>query len=72
MSKNKPMIIKVREAKENILKSVNMALRDGIPCYLLEPIISELHTQVSKAAQSEYLQAQKHFAEQEEKGADPK
>ena len=54
---SKPLVIQLREAKNSITESVNAALRGGIPCYLLEPIISELHGQVTRAAESEYERA---------------
>lgn len=74
----KPLVIKIKEAKANISESVNAARHDGLPFYLLEPIIADLHTQISNAAQKELEQAQKQFAEaeakqqaeQEQKGAD--
>lgn len=68
----KPLIIKLREARESITKSVNMAIKNGIPCFLLESIVAELHMQVSKASQVEYEQALKQQAEQEKKGDAPK
>ena len=54
---SKPLVIQLREAKVNITESVNSALREGLPCYLLEPIIAELHDAVSRAATAEYENA---------------
>ncbi len=76
---NKPLVIQINETKKNITESVQSAIHDGIPCFLLEPIIAELHRKVSEAAQMEYARAQKQVAEeeakkqaeQEKKGADP-
>lgn len=73
------LAIKIKKAKESITNSVNTAIKDGIPCFLLESIIGELHAQVSKAALIEYEQEKKRIAEesskqhatQEKKGADP-
>ena len=59
---SKPLVIKLREAKANITESVNAALREGIPCYLLEPIIAELHGQVTRVADNEYEKALKQQA----------
>jgi hypothetical protein len=59
----KPLVIQLREAKEGILAAVNTAIREGLPCYLLEPIIAEVHTQVSAAAAREYELARKQVAE---------
>lgn len=63
----KPLIIKLKEAKESITESVSAARKDGIPFYLLEHIVAELHTQISNAAQKEYEQAQKQFEAEEAK-----
>ena len=63
----KPLVIKLKEAKANISESVNAARHDGVPFYLLEPIVADLHAQISKAAQTEYEQVQKQFAEAEAK-----
>lgn len=64
---SKPLVIQLREAKENILESINTAIRDGVPCFLLEPIIAEIHTQTTKAAQDEYDRALKLVADEEAK-----
>lgn len=53
----KPLVIQLKEAKANITESVNASLRGGIPCYLLEPIIAEIHAQVTKGAEAEYERA---------------
>lgn len=50
-----PLVVRLREAKKCILAAVNTALKEqNLPCYLLEPIIAEVHTQVSAAAAREY------------------
>lgn len=54
---SKPLVIQLKEAKAGITESVNAALRGGLPCYLLEPIVAELHGQVTKAAEAEYERA---------------
>jgi hypothetical protein len=59
---SKPLIIKLREAKANITESVNASLREGIPCYLLEPIVAELHAQITKASEAEFERAVKQQA----------
>lgn len=52
---NRPLVLRLREAKENIIAAVNAAIREqDLPCYLLEPIISEVHTTVSTTALREY------------------
>jgi hypothetical protein len=56
---SKPLVIKLREAKTRFTESVNESLRDGIPCYLLEPIVKELLEQVKKVADEEFERAVK-------------
>lgn len=67
---SKPLVIQMREAKANIIESVNNALQGGIPCFLLEPIIAEIHTQVSKSAQAEYEEAQRQLELEEKEKAE--
>lgn len=61
---NKPLVLRLREAKESIVAAVNAAIKEqDLPCYLLEPIIAELHTQVSNTALREYEIAKKQDSE---------
>jgi hypothetical protein len=57
----KPLVIQIREVKANIIECINEAIRDGLPCFLLEPIIAEVHSQISGSAQAEYEQAQAEY-----------
>lgn len=59
---NKPLVIQLREAKDQLIEGINTAIRGGIPCFLLEPIVAELHRQVSQSAQAEYENALKQQA----------
>jgi hypothetical protein len=62
---NKPLPIRLREAKESIVQNLNTVLREQeLPCYLIEPIIEEVHRMVSKSAQAEYEQAVKQINEE--------
>lgn len=55
----RPLILELNEAKVDIARMVNRALRDrGIPCYLMEPIISEVLAQVREGARNELAAAQ--------------
>ena len=61
---NKPLVLRLREAKESIFAAVNAAIKEqGLPCYLLEPILAEAHSQVSAEAQREYERARRQAAE---------
>ena len=60
----KPLVLRLREAKESIVAAVNAAIKEQeLPCYLLEPIIAELHTQVSNTASREYEIAKQQVSE---------
>ena len=62
MSNPKPLPLRLREAKEGIIAAVNAALKEqALPCYLLEPIIADVHTQISTTAAREYEIAAKEY-----------
>lgn len=55
-----PLVIRLRSAEEKIVAAINATAREEeLPCYLLEPIISKLHRQISDAAAREYAEAKK-------------
>lgn len=66
----KPLPIRLREAKQELVDSVNAIMREkDLPCYLIEPYIEELHRMVSRSAQAEYEQAMlQHAASPTEEG----
>ena len=54
----KPLVIRLKEAKEFLIAAVNATIKEkDLPCYLIEPIIAEVHNQVSAAATKEYESA---------------
>lgn len=59
----KPLVITLREIKECFRECANAALRE-IPCYLIEPIIADLHREISEGALKEYVIAKKKVAEE--------
>lgn len=61
---NRPLVLRLREAKASIVAAVNEAIeKQGLPCYLLEPIVAELHQQVSATASREYEIAKQQDSE---------
>lgn len=50
---DKQLVITLREIKECFTDCANAALRE-LPCYLIEPIIADLHRQISAGAVREY------------------
>jgi hypothetical protein len=55
---NKPIILEIEEAKEELIKCINDILsKHGLNCYLIEPTFSDLYAQVKASAQNELAQA---------------
>lgn len=59
----KPLVITLEEIKACFTECANAALRE-LPCYLIEPIIADLHRQISAGAVKEYKIAKKKVAEE--------
>lgn len=63
---DKPLIIRLNETKTELISVINNAVQQsGIPCYLLEPILSELLTQVRDGARSELQMAREQMKQEE-------
>ncbi len=60
----RPLILAIEDAKERIADSVNTAIREGIPCYLLKDTVGSIYTQVSAAAARELSAAREEFEKQ--------
>lgn len=50
---DKPLIIELNETKAEITSVVNNAIQRGLPCYLIEPMLSELLYQIKDGARNE-------------------
>ena len=51
---NKPLIIALNEFKLNMASVINGAMqRDNLPCYLIEPIISDMLSQIREGSRNE-------------------
>ena len=65
---DKPLIIRLNETKTELISVINNAVQQsGIPCYLLEPILSELLTQVRDGARNELQMAREQMNNIEQK-----
>lgn len=65
--KQKPIILEMDEAKQELIQCVNDILaRHRLSCYLIEPMFAELHAQIKASAQNELAQARAQI----EKGAE--
>ena len=64
---DKPLVIKLNEVKTDLFSVINKAIQqDGLPCYLLEPIVSELLTQIREGARNELQMAREQMKNEEE------
>ena len=63
---NKPLIIRLNETKSTLISVINNAIQqDELPCYLLEPMVSELYAQIREGARSELQMAQEQMKQEE-------
>ncbi len=53
----KPIILIAEETKAELIKTINVAIQQGVPCYFLEPILVDLLVQVQNGAKKELEQA---------------
>lgn len=54
----KPIILELDEAKQELVQCVNDILtRHRLSCYLIEPMFAELYSQIKMSAQNELAQA---------------
>lgn len=54
----KPLILRIEEAKQELIQCVNDIIRDyELNCYLLEPVFADIYTQIRATAQNELAQA---------------
>ena len=60
----KPIILEMDEAKQELVQCVNEILsKHRLSCYLIEPMFAELYAQVKASAQNELAQARAQMAE---------
>lgn len=54
----KPIILEIEEAKQELIQCVNDIMRKhGLNCYLMEPAFADLYAEVKAGAQRELAQA---------------
>lgn len=53
----KPIILKMEDAKQELVQCVNNILQSGLNCYLIEPMFAEIYSQIKASAQNELAQA---------------
>ena len=60
--KQKPIILEIEEAKQELIQSVNdIIAKHGLNCYLLEPAFAGLYAEIKAGAQRELAQAKEQM-----------
>lgn len=59
MDDNKPLIIKVKETEDEIVKIINSS---GIPAFIIKPSIEKILTQLNQLEQKEFLDAKRDYS----------
>lgn len=55
--KQRPLILEIEDAKQEIINVVNKAIQRGLPCYIVDMILSDIYAQVKSGAKNELAQA---------------
>lgn len=64
MNKQRSIILELDDAKQELIQCVNSIMSNhGLPCYLIEPVFTELYAEIKATAKRELAQAR----EQEER-----
>ena len=57
-NQKKPLILEIEDAKAELVNCVNHILKHhGLNCYLIEPLVADLYSQIQAGAQNELAQA---------------
>ena len=65
---NKPLIITLSEFKNTMASVINNAIQqENLPCYLMEPIVSEFLAQLRDGARNEMQMVQNQMAQEQMK-----
>ena len=66
MNNERPMILDIEDVKQQMFAVINEAMQvKKIPCFMLEPIMNNLASQVSMGAQAELERARQQEAMKE-------
>ena len=61
----KPLILNLDEVQQNLIEIINHALNiRKIPCYLLEPIVFKVYSQINEGANQEKMMAKAQMEQQ--------
>ena len=63
---NKPFILEIDEAKKEFIQVINNAIQvRKLPCYIIDMILTDLHTQIKEGAKSELEMAKAQVKDEE-------
>ena len=65
-TKNKPLVIAIREAENAIVATVNAIIKSGIPLAVIEMIVDKIHRQLKDGARVELETETRRMIEAEE------
>lgn len=63
----KPTILLIDETKKELFTIVNNAIQSGVPCYFLEPILTNILGQIQVGAKTELEKAKEMYKKEETK-----
>ena len=59
---NRHLALELDDTKNSLVQTINTAIQKGVPCFLLEYIVAELHNQVHNIAEDERKAARREEA----------
>lgn len=65
----KPICLTLEDCKTDLIKVINHYRKEGVPAFLLEPIMKDLYTQVATLKTDEIAAVKRDYAAQLEKEA---
>lgn len=65
----KPICLTLEECKTELATVINRYRREGVPCFLIEPIMKDLYTQVAGVKADEVAAYKREYAEALEREA---
>lgn len=66
----KPICLRLEDARGDIAAAINRALDDGIPYYLIEPIMKDFYTQTMQGKAREVLAIRQDYERRKNDNAD--
>lgn len=65
-SKSKPLILAMKDAENELVKTVNELMsKNNLPCYFFELIFDKIHRQLKDGAKNELAQAERSYLKTE-------